>query len=222
MRRFDRRALLLGVGAAVGTTRAGLVRAQEADGTPQAEATPRVYRFEFEGRHVTAARNYDAADSRTIGGFKYGMAVDVFAEEEDAARAYEQREDLLEGYLDTLRSNGAEVGELKEISAPDIGDEHSAILVPFTNEDFDFEFVFLFARESKVFQRWFGVGFTAPADEMFTLAKEHMKFEDIDLEEEDEKFIELLPDLSDMPEGFVAAEGDMRVERSDDQATPTS
>lgn len=187
--------------------------AQEPQST--AEATPGPFDYDFKDRIVTAARNFDSPGIRMLGAMKYGCAVDIYEGEKEAETAFKLAEDFLGKFLEETKKASDKpmtVGERKEMSAPKLGDTSRAETVTLTLDVFTLELILLFVQKGEILHRWVALGIANPAEEMFTLAKEHMGFE-IDNVSNDDQVLALIPELKDMPEGFVLAEDGERVKR---------
>lgn len=199
---MKRREFLIGsmVGAAALATGIRPTFAQEA------EATPKPFTYEFEGFEVGALRNFTATGLRLDGGMKYGFSVELFDNKDHAKDAFEKFDDYLDGYFENMKSQAqVTIGELKEVSAPKLGNNRSAKTTTVSVEGTDLEFVMMFVHKDEMLHKWFGVGLANPAEELFNLADEFMKFDDVD-RDKDEEIFSLIPSLDDMPVGFTLDE----------------
>jgi len=168
------------------------------------EATPNVFVHDFKGANDGASRNWLAVGLRFTGGMKYATTVNIFDSEKNAKKGFGEFEIYLDEYLAAVKSDAptATWTEPKEISTPDLGENRKAYANILTIDEIAIEMVFYFVQKDKQLYKWFGGGFTNPAEELFDLAKRTMKFEKID-PSSDEELLSLLPTLQDMPEGFT-------------------
>jgi hypothetical protein len=221
--RMNRREMFLfGAAAAVSAMSVG-TRTDATAQTP--EATPdNVFRFPLDDRVVSAARNFVSDPVRMFAPLRYAFGVDLFDDERAAEVAFERFDEFTGAYLAATSDSvdgDMTVGERRKLSAPKLGDRRTADAIDATISGTDVTFAILFAQKGTMLHRWMGLGLSNPARELFRLAEEHMKFEEVD-PNNDEELFSLLPDLNDLPAGYVVSDsGGERIERYDDYATPS-
>ena len=172
--------------------------AQEADTTPEA------HELQYDGQIVKASRSFTADGFRMTGAITINTIAAVFDIKRNAENAFETAAQIPDKLLESAQAEGTNMTILnrEDVSPPKLGKKRHAESIDYDIEGLQVKGIFLRVQKDELLHVWTAVGFASPAEELFDLSAEHMKFEDVDVEDDDE-LLELLPELDDLPSGFA-------------------
>lgn len=176
------------------------------------EASPSPTELEYEGEVVKVTRNFESASLRLDGALFILTIVSVFDSERHAKAAFE----TTTGIVDAFEAEGDfEIVDRNEISAPKVGEERHAETLEIEIDDLDGALTVIRAYEGKVLHFWMATGLANPTAELLTVVDEAMSFEDVDPDDDDE-VSGLLPELGEMPAGFLLEDEEISRNEDDD------